>query len=146
MGEVLLVSAHYPIYSASSHGSQSELYHNLDPLLVKYNVSAYFAGHDHVSEHLSSSYNNDGVTQFTQYFVIGQGTDPYGHEDQYSGCTHCEVEFYWDYPDDCLGVYAMLNIDEDETGLLKPMFRFIDARDNSLIYQTQLQARFGPTA
>ena len=34
--EVLLVSAHYPIYSASSHGSQPSLFYNLDPLFVKY--------------------------------------------------------------------------------------------------------------
>merc|ERR1711879_3546 len=142
--EILLVSAHYPVYSASSRGSQQRLFESLDPLLVKYNVTAYFCGHDHVSQHLSSRFNNNGYTQFTQYFVVGQGTDPYGQESQYDGCENCDVEFYWQYPEDCLGVFGMLNIYEDETGLLKPIFRFIDARDNTLIYQTRLHARFAP--
>jgi len=113
-------------------------------LFVKYNVTAYFGGHDHVSQHLSSSYNNAGNKQMTQYFVVGQGTDAYGHENDYDGCENCDVEFYWDYPEDCLGVFGMFNVYEDETGLLKPYFRFIDARDNSLVYQTQLEARYGP--
>ena len=146
--EIVIVSAHYTLYSASDHNSQKELYENLDPLFVKYNVTAYFCGHDHVSQHLSSSYNNNGQKQMTQYFVVGQGTDPYGHEEDYKkGCVNCEVEFYWNWPADCLGVFGMFQVYEDEeTGWLKPYFRFIDARDNSLIYQTKLEARYGPSS
>ena len=57
---------------------------------------------------------------------------------------NCNVDFYWDYPEDCLGVFGVLAISEDENGVLNPNFQFIDARDNSVIYQRVLQARYGP--
>ena len=139
------ISAYYPIYSAANWGSQAPLYHNLDPMLVKYNVTAYFSGHDHVSQHLSSKLNSlDNNKQMTQYFVVGQGTDPYKHQDEYWGCVNCDVDFYWNYPNDCLGVFGVFQVFEDEFGLLKPKFQFIDARDNSVIYEQELYARFRP--
>ena len=48
----LIVVGHYPIYSSGEHGDISELKEYLLPLLLKYNVHAYFCGHDHISEHL----------------------------------------------------------------------------------------------
>ena len=44
---------HYPIRSAGEHGDTDSLLKNLLPILTKYNVQAYFNGHDHISEHLS---------------------------------------------------------------------------------------------
>ena len=46
----LLVAGHYPIFSVGEHGDTSELKDYLLPLLQKYNVDAYFCGHDHLSE------------------------------------------------------------------------------------------------
>ena len=46
----LLLMGHYPIYSTGSHGDNEELLQNLLPFFEKYNVNAYFSGHDHVSE------------------------------------------------------------------------------------------------
>jgi 3',5'-cyclic AMP phosphodiesterase CpdA len=46
----LLVAGHYAVFSRGSHGDISELKTNLLPLLKKYNVHAYFCGHDHLSE------------------------------------------------------------------------------------------------
>jgi tartrate-resistant acid phosphatase type 5 len=47
------VLGHHPIYSSGlAHGNQPELIEHLLPLLQKYNVQAYFAGHDHDLEHL----------------------------------------------------------------------------------------------
>ena len=43
-----------------------------------------------------------------------------------------------------LGVFGVLAISEDENGVLNPGFQFIDARDNSVIYQRVLEARYGP--
>jgi tartrate-resistant acid phosphatase type 5 len=48
----LIVVGHYPVYSAGDHGDSAELKTYLQPLLEKYNVDAYFCGHDHISEHL----------------------------------------------------------------------------------------------
>lgn len=48
----LLMCGHYPIYSRGQHGDTDELITYLQPLLEKYEVRAYFAGHDHISEHL----------------------------------------------------------------------------------------------
>ena len=48
----LLVVGHYPVFSAGEHGDTTELKTYLLPLLEKYNVDAYFCGHDHISEHL----------------------------------------------------------------------------------------------
>lgn len=43
----ILVAGHYPIYSACSHGTTKCLERDLVPLLHKYRVNAYLAGHDH---------------------------------------------------------------------------------------------------
>ncbi len=48
-----LVFGHHPIYSSGlAHGNQPEMINLILPLLQKYNVQAYFAGHDHDLEHL----------------------------------------------------------------------------------------------
>jgi hypothetical protein len=47
----LLVFGHYPIFSKGEHGDTDELVNLLEPLFLKYNVSAYFCGHDHITEH-----------------------------------------------------------------------------------------------
>jgi len=62
----LIVSGHYPVYSAGSQGDVSELMTYLLPLLQQYKVHAYLCGHDHISEHLQM----DG----TEYFVVGAGS------------------------------------------------------------------------
>lgn len=40
----LIVFGHYPIYSFGEHGDTDELVQVLEPLFLKYNVSAYFCG------------------------------------------------------------------------------------------------------
>jgi tartrate-resistant acid phosphatase type 5 len=48
-----LVFGHHPIYSSGlAHGNQPEMIEYILPLLQKYKVQAYFAGHDHDLEHL----------------------------------------------------------------------------------------------
>src|SRR6185436_16025744 len=56
---------HHPIYSsARRHGSDFRLRAFLEPLFVKYGVSAVFSGHDHVYERFKPQ---NGIT----YFVVG---------------------------------------------------------------------------
>ena len=63
----IIVAGHYPVYSVADSGSTQCLINNLMPLLHKYKVSAYLAGHDHDLQHIS--YNNLGST--VEYFVSG---------------------------------------------------------------------------
>ncbi|VDK69290.1 unnamed protein product [Cylicostephanus goldi] len=45
--DYLFVAGHYPVYSVASHGPTKCLLDQLIPRLEAYNVSAYFAGHEH---------------------------------------------------------------------------------------------------
>ena len=62
-----IVYFHHPLYSsAGRHGSDVSLRDKLEPLLVAYNVSVVFTGHDHVYERIKPQ--KDIV-----YFVAGSG-------------------------------------------------------------------------
>jgi len=54
-----IVMGHYPIYSASKneHGDTKVLIDDLDKILRKYNVDAYFSGHDHVLQVIAKDSN-----------------------------------------------------------------------------------------
>jgi len=62
----LVVVGHYPIYSNGAHGDISELVAYLQPLLERYGVHAYIAGHDHFSAHLQH--------HKIEYFIAGAGS------------------------------------------------------------------------
>eukprot|EP01041_Mallomonas_annulata_P004114 gene4114-8173_t len=61
----LVVAGHYPIYSIGEHGDDAYLIKDLLPILLKHKVHAYFAGHDHIHEHI---YMHD-----MHFFVTGGG-------------------------------------------------------------------------
>ena len=62
-----IVYFHHPLYSsAGRHGSDLQLRQKLEPLLVQYNVSVVFNGHDHVYERVKPQKD---IT----YFVVGSG-------------------------------------------------------------------------
>jgi hypothetical protein len=48
----LVVMGHHPVYSDGPHGDHPVLIRDWDPLLRKYNVPLYLAGHDHDLQHL----------------------------------------------------------------------------------------------
>ena len=62
-----IVAGHYPVYSVGVIGSTDKLVQKLKPILHKYNVQAYFSGHDHTMQHLTDVYMNKTV----QYVVSG---------------------------------------------------------------------------
>eukprot|EP01062_Namystynia_karyoxenos_P043528 TRINITY_DN318_c0_g1_i1.p1 TRINITY_DN318_c0_g1~~TRINITY_DN318_c0_g1_i1.p1 ORF type:complete len:365 (+),score=130.10 TRINITY_DN318_c0_g1_i1:89-1096(+) len=49
-----LVMGHFPVHSASflEHGDTASLIKNLEPVLQKGGVAAYFSGHDHILQHI----------------------------------------------------------------------------------------------
>ncbi|XP_037273882.1 tartrate-resistant acid phosphatase type 5 isoform X2 [Rhipicephalus microplus] len=63
----VLVAGHYPIYSACSHGTTKCLERDLDPLLQKYRVNAYLAGHDHDLQHIRP----ERLGWKVEYFISG---------------------------------------------------------------------------
>ncbi|KAF0689566.1 Aste57867_18985 [Aphanomyces stellatus] len=60
-----VVVAHWGVYSYAGNGDTPELISNLLPLLDKYDVHAYFNGHDHALEHVRKGN--------VQYFTSGAG-------------------------------------------------------------------------
>ncbi|KAI6183122.1 Tartrate-resistant acid phosphatase type 5 [Aphelenchoides bicaudatus] len=73
--DYIFVSSHYPIHSVASHGPTHCLQNKLDPLLRKYNVSAYFAGHDHALEYFrEEKLDNNGRNTTMHYVVSGIGS------------------------------------------------------------------------
>ena len=60
------------VWSIAEHGPTKILVQRLRPLLMKYNVTAYFCGHDHNAQHIHEE--NSSV----EYFVTGAAhlTDP----------------------------------------------------------------------
>ena len=53
------------MWSVAEHGPTKELVEQLLPMLEKYNVTAYFCGHEHNMQHINSSH--------VQYYVTGAG-------------------------------------------------------------------------
>ena len=53
------------MWSVAEHGPTDTLVQRLRPLLNQYNVTAYFCGHDHNSQHIHEA-NSD-----VEYFVTG---------------------------------------------------------------------------
>ncbi|KAI6230406.1 Tartrate-resistant acid phosphatase type 5 [Aphelenchoides fujianensis] len=77
--DYIFVSGHYPIHSVSSHGPLDCLKHKLDPLLRKYNVSAYLAGHDHTLQHFIETKATDTNPKSTMHYIVsgvGSRIDP----------------------------------------------------------------------
>jgi tartrate-resistant acid phosphatase type 5 len=63
-----IVFGHHPVYSASpKHGNTTELVRDLKPLLEKYHVQVYVAGHDHNLQDLH--------TRAVEYFISGGGSE-----------------------------------------------------------------------
>jgi hypothetical protein len=69
----VLVAGHYPIYSVGVNGDNTELLSELHPILVKHNVHAYIAGHDHSNQFFTM---DDGITYIVS--AQGAGRGPFG--------------------------------------------------------------------
>ncbi|KAI6171051.1 Tartrate-resistant acid phosphatase type 5 [Aphelenchoides bicaudatus] len=69
--DYIFVSGHYPVYTIASRGTKC-LINKLDPLMRKYNVTAYFSGHDHSLQY----FHDDGKKSGSEmhYIVSGCGS------------------------------------------------------------------------
>lgn len=63
----VFVAGHFPVWSIAEHGPTQCLVEKLRPMLHKYKVSAYLAGHDHNMQFIEDTYLNSTV----DYVVSG---------------------------------------------------------------------------
>ncbi|CAH1773161.1 unnamed protein product [Owenia fusiformis] len=69
----IIMAGHHPVFSTGSHGSSSTMYRDVLPLMEKYKVALYLAGHDHNYEHLRVSRTLSGKSPITDLVVQGGG-------------------------------------------------------------------------
>ncbi|KAM3924240.1 tartrate-resistant acid phosphatase type 5 isoform 1-T2 [Leptodactylus fuscus] len=100
--DYLLVAGHYPVWSIAEHGPTACLLDLVEPLLRRYQVTAYLSGHDHNLQYLQ---DDSGIG----YILSGAGNymDPsrkheakvpdgylrffYGHYDDLGGFAYVQV-------------------------------------------------------
>lgn len=70
----IFIIGHFPCYSSGEHGDNADVHNVLNPLLKKYKVDAYIAGHDH---HLELSRPKGS---YTSHFLIGSACCPKKHD------------------------------------------------------------------
>eukprot|EP01004_Peranema_trichophorum_P005434 NODE_4294_length_1192_cov_42.990645_g3789_i0.p1 GENE.NODE_4294_length_1192_cov_42.990645_g3789_i0~~NODE_4294_length_1192_cov_42.990645_g3789_i0.p1 ORF type:complete len:327 (+),score=50.53 NODE_4294_length_1192_cov_42.990645_g3789_i0:39-1019(+) len=109
--DYLIVAGHYPVWSICEHGPTKYLVDNVKPLLEKYHVSAYLAGHDHCAEYLVDP--NDSAQ--IQYHGVGAAhgcDDSTAHS---SAVPQGSLKFHW-AEGATRGAYASVSF--DSTGLV----------------------------
>ncbi|XP_041454392.1 tartrate-resistant acid phosphatase type 5-like [Lytechinus variegatus] len=125
----VIVAGHYPVWSIAEHGPTELLVDRLRPLLIKYNVNAYFSGHDHNLQHIRE--DNSSV----EYFVIGSA-----HEVDPSVAHKKDVPENWvkfHYADESsLGGFAYM---EATTSGMD--FTFADGRAGKSLYHATIKPR-----
>lgn len=68
-----LAVGHHPTYSNGNHGNNQDLIDHLEPLFWRYNVAAYFVGHDHNLELLTVPAPDGSARSYT-VVVTGAGS------------------------------------------------------------------------
>lgn len=68
-----LAVGHHPTHSNGEHGNNTDIIRHVEPLLLRYNVAAYFVGHDHNLELLSVP-APDGSGRSYTVVVTGAGS------------------------------------------------------------------------
>lgn len=91
-----IVMGHHPIFSNGRHGDTSVLVRDWEPLLHKYNVHAYLAGHDHDLQHLEfaghpTSFVCSGAGGADLYEIKIPESKRGPFADRVYGFTHLEV-------------------------------------------------------
>ncbi|XP_065914958.1 tartrate-resistant acid phosphatase type 5-like [Dysidea avara] len=104
--EWLFVVGHYPVWSIGRHGPTEGLKDRLRPMLIKYNVSAYFCGHDHDMQHI----HEDNST--VEYFLSGAGHETEDSDDNKANIPPNALKFYYGKKDKDQehGAFAWLSV------------------------------------
>ncbi|KAJ1350559.1 hypothetical protein KIN20_006371 [Parelaphostrongylus tenuis] len=137
--DYLFLVGHYPIYSISSHGPTRCLVERLDPLLKRYNVSAYFCGHDHTLQHII--YPGDG-NHLIHYIVSGTASRSDPSKKHLNTVPSENLKFHYPKSWNPLaqlgfskGGFVYMNIDEQHAELM-----FLSSKGKEL-YRTSINPR-----
>lgn len=87
----ILVAGHFPVWSIAEHGPTQCLQNTLRPLLHKYQVSAYFCGHDHNLQYLSDTYLDHTV----EYIVSGAANFVQNSTDHIDNVPEKSLKYFW---------------------------------------------------
>lgn len=87
----IIVAGHFPVFSVASHGSTQCLIDYLMPLLHKYGVSIYLAGHDHNLQHISHTFMNSTV----DYMVSGANSLNTNSLNHFSSIPNDSLKYRW---------------------------------------------------
>lgn len=129
----VIVSGHFPVWSISEHGPTQCLVDKLRPLLHKYNVSAYFCGHDHNLQHLSDTY----LDQTVEYMVIGASNFVQNSTAHAKDVPANSLKYYWGAGDGIInGGQALVRANPQNL-----TFTFVETNGKDL-YQKVLYPRF----
>lgn len=87
----IIVAGHFPVWSVAEHGPTQCLLNALRPLLHKYQVSAYFCGHDHNLQYISDTFLNHKV----DYIVSGAGNFVENSTAHISDVPSDSLKYFW---------------------------------------------------
>ncbi|VDM53291.1 unnamed protein product [Angiostrongylus costaricensis] len=137
--EYLFLFGHYPIHSISTHGPTHCLVEKLDPLLKRYNVSAYFCGHDHTLQHIV--YPGD-ANHLIHYVVSGAASRSDPSQKHLDSVPSENLKFHYPTSWNPLsqlgfskGGFVYMNIDEHRAELV-----FLNSKGKE-IYRTSIDRR-----
>jgi len=106
----ILCAGHYPVWSVAEHGPTQILVEHLKPLLEKYNVAAYFNGHDHNLQHLKET------DKQVNYFVVGASHDAEDNQANKGNVPHDSLKYFWpNSSSDSDGGFATFEIQDNNT-------------------------------
>jgi tartrate-resistant acid phosphatase type 5 len=93
----LIVTGHFPVWSAGQSGPNKCLIDKLRPMLHKYKVSAYLCGHDHNLQHIRDEY----MDHMVEYVITGATNTVDANATQHINDVPADsLKFYWPHQHD----------------------------------------------
>jgi len=132
--EYMLVAGHYPVYSIAEHGPTPILVKRLDPLLHKYQATAYLCGHEHNIQHIQYT-SQQSYNHTVDYFVSGAADFIEPSVDHIDSCVPpCVTKYHWANTLS-LGSFSYIDVNKD-----RMLFTFVEANGKTL-YETSMKPR-----
>ena len=136
--DYIIVAGHHPIFSISSHGTQSFLLETFYPMLQEFDVNLYLNGHDHNLQSLTSTYVSTRTDLNTTMYhtVAGQG-GKYDCSTKHNSDlpSYASSHFFW-CGNGNEGGYSQAEVNQDRMTLKQ-----INARNDMVLYTVEMGKR-----